>query len=92
MQSLPDDLELPDILTDVPASRAPLKKSSTIKPSLKVPKAAADMESEVEPITSPLFEEDDVFWDSKTIIFVSWYWPLCILIGACLGVLLAVLL
>lgn len=92
MQSLPDDIEVPDILTDVPASRSPLKKSSAIKPSPKVPKAAAVIESEVEPITSPLFEEDDAFWDSKTIIFVSWYWPLCILIGACFGVLIADLL
>lgn len=44
------------------------------------------------PVAAPLqapaaFEEP--FWERKSVVFVSWYWPSCILVGIGLGFSLA---
>lgn len=36
----------------------------------------------------PPQHQDEPFWDRKSVVFVSWYWPACILSGIAIGYLL----
>lgn len=60
-----------------------IKRNSVVDGSMSL--SDFDALPEYEAVQQPA----EVFWDKKTVVFVSWYWPSCVLTGAALGVLVA---
>ncbi len=92
MSLLPDVMEELDLPPGGSAASNSPRRKSRIKRNLNsVTDATPPVLTEIlEPETktsSPT--EEDVFWDRKSIVFVSWYWPSCIVVGALLGAILA---
>lgn len=101
MSLLPEDVMDLDSPAGESAPPKPSRRRNSIQENLR---RNALVDSTVEPVTPHVSEKKkpsrivsdlpvsptaEPFWDRKSIVFVSWYWPSCILVGIALGFTLA---
>lgn len=98
MSLLPEDVVQPDFPSGESALPKPRRARRSIQENVRrnalVQESARTKQVVEEKTPHPIADEPvpptpEPFWDKQSIVFVSWYWPSCILVGIALGFTLA---
>lgn len=80
-----EELDGPIVRQPLQVRRRPTRQRITIAERLEKNKVVVESPRITSTEVVLPIEAKQPFWDKRSVVFVSWYWPTCVVIGLALG-------